>query len=182
MKQLILQRHAKSDWSDAFLPDHDRPLNKRGRATASDLGLYFTQKGLHPDLVLCSTAKRTQETLARLQKKANTDFQVCFEHRLYGASPETILSLVREQDDELNSIMIVGHNPAIEDLATSLIGEDESNQLHLIHEKVPTGSLILLDFPVDRFAHISLNTGLLRAFIRPKHELLNSLSSKSTQS
>lgn len=182
MKQLFLLRHAKSDWSDPFLSDHDRPLNKRGRTAAANIGSYFKQKSLCPELVLCSTAQRTQETLNRLQKHAGANFNVSYESSLYGADAGQTLSLIQQQPDNLSSLMIIGHNPAIEDLAIALIGHDDSNQLHLIHEKVPTGALIQLGFEVDQFAHVSLKSGHLQAFIRPKHELKDALSSKLTQS
>lgn len=181
MKRLILLRHAKSDWSDHFLADHDRPLNKRGQNAATQLGRYFRQQNLRPDLVLCSTAERTRETLTILQKSAEAFFPTTHRNRLYGARAECVLSLLHEQKNpDLNTLMIVGHNPCIEQLALELTGIDESALLQDIRKKVPTGSLIILDFNIESFAHISLNSGKLVSFIRPKHELIEANNSKST--
>lgn len=179
MKRLILLRHAKSDWSDAFLSDHDRPLNKRGQRTAAQIGNYFQLEEITPDHVFCSTAKRAQETLERLQQTALSDFPVSFLAELYGAGVQTLVSLVQDHGAPYDTVMLVGHNPCIEDAAIALTGRDDSGLLPTLYQKVPTGSLIVLDFDVKSFAHISLKSGSLKQFFRPKIELFAALNSKS---
>lgn len=182
MKQIFLLRHAKSDWSDPFLADHDRPLNKRGRSAAHNIGKYLKLKNIQPDLITCSSAVRTQETLACFQEKAELTSHIKYDSILYGASADQILAVIQCQPPEVSSLMIIGHNPGIEDIALNLTGTDPSNQLPNIYDKVPTGSLITYEFGVNSWAHISLKSGTLTSFVRPKHELMEILSSKSSQS
>ncbi len=182
MKRLILLRHAKSDWTDPFLPDHERSLNKRGRSTASKLGDYFNTKQLKPDLVFCSSATRTRETLKRLEKNSDLSFNTSHTEALYGGNVDSVLSLLQGISSHHNTVMIVGHNPCIQDAALAFSHNHESVFAQQINEKVPTGSLITLDFSISAFAHVSLNIGEITNFIRPKHELIATLNSKKTKS
>lgn len=182
MKRLILLRHAKSDWSDPLQSDQDRQLNKRGRETAAKLGLYFSTNRIQPDIALCSTAARTRETLTRIENTSRTPVTTTFTNALYGAAFNDILSLIHAQKAHHNTILIVAHNPGVQDTALKLTSNSESVLYARIHEKVPTGSLIMLDFDVKCFGHISLKSGKLHQFIRPKHELIAALNSKKTKS
>ncbi|MEM7430074.1 MAG: histidine phosphatase family protein, partial [Pseudomonadota bacterium] len=112
MKTLYLLRHAKSSWSDATLSDRLRPLNKRGRNAASQVGRFVHSRGLVPDLVLCSPATRTRETLQRMADEWDAAPPVRYEEGLYEFSAgSSYLSLVRAAPADVGSLMLIGHNP-----------------------------------------------------------------------
>lgn len=174
MKQLILLRHAKSSWSETALTDHERPLNKRGRTAASMVGRFLQQKEINPELILCSTATRTQETLRRIKEVTCLKSQVSLEDGLYGADAEGMIRLIKNTAPTVKSILLIGHNPGIQDLTIDLTGYDPSNLLPLVEAKVPTGAMVILEFDIDKFSALHKKTGHLRGFIRPKHELMSS--------
>src|SRR5262245_5412800 len=117
MKRLYLLRHAKSSWDDESLADHDRPLSARGRRAADAIGTYLREHGIEPELILCSSSTRTRETLARI----GLDGEI--ERDLYGASASELLARVSELPPSLGSVMLIGHNPGMHDLALGLTGE-----------------------------------------------------------
>jgi phosphohistidine phosphatase len=117
-RRLILLRHAKSDWPD--VPDHDRPLAKRGRRDAPRIGRWLRDHGYLPDTVICSTARRTRQTWDLVAPELNGSPKVQFEPRAYAASPQTLLYLCRELPDQCRAALMIGHNPGIEELAGAL--------------------------------------------------------------
>jgi phosphohistidine phosphatase len=119
-RRLTLLRHAKSDWPD--VPDHDRPLAKRGRKDAPRIGRWLRAHGYAPEIVICSTALRTRQTWDLVAPELNGSAEVRFEPRAYAASPLTLLYLCRELPDPCHGAMLIGHNPGIEELAASLGG------------------------------------------------------------
>lgn len=123
MVHLMLLRHAKSDWSDEGLLDKDRPLNPRGKKAAPDMAHWIEKHQLIPDRILCSTAKRTRETLERMQQMWSASPEVHFIDRLYLASPKIILEEAMGHAGGAESVLIIGHNPGIEMLATQLTDE-----------------------------------------------------------
>ena len=139
-RRLILLRHAKSDWPD--LPDHERPLAKRGRRDAPAVGRWLREHGYLPEVVICSTARRTRQTWELVAKELGGSPSVTFEQRAYGASALTLLYLARELPGRCRAALIVGHNPGISDLAASL-AEEES------HLRFPTAAVAVLEFDGD---------------------------------
>lgn len=123
MVRLILLRHAKSDWTDEGLLDKDRPLNPRGKKAAPEMGRWIAKHQLLPDRILCSTATRTRETLERMQECWSDSPEVHFVDRLYLASPKTILEEAMAHAAGAKSLLIIGHNPGMEMLATQLSDE-----------------------------------------------------------
>ncbi|MDD5247559.1 MAG: histidine phosphatase family protein [Rhodocyclaceae bacterium] len=124
MKTLFLVRHAKSSWDDAALPDKERPLADRGRRDAPRMGKRLAQFSEKPDLILSSPALRalsTAEIMARELDYKNKD--VVIDNRLYDATPEGLLQVIGELDDKFRRVMLIGHNPALVDLARRLSGE-----------------------------------------------------------
>jgi phosphohistidine phosphatase len=113
VKRIYLLRHAKSDWGDESLPDHDRPLNKRGRRSAAEIPETLARKGISPDRVLASTARRARETAEPLS--SGLDLRATEE--LYGATAGTLLGQLQAQPDDVGSVLLVGHNPGMEELA-----------------------------------------------------------------
>src|ERR1700743_930112 len=111
MRTLYLLLHAKSSWSDKGADDHDRPLNARGEDAARRMGAYLREAGLTPDLILSSTSRRTRETVDGILPFLPDKTAARFTRALYLASPEAMLSTLREEGDEAGTVMLVGHNP-----------------------------------------------------------------------
>lgn len=173
MKKLYFLRHAKSDWSDMMLSDHERPLNGRGRRACVKIGLALLQRKVSPGLVLCSTATRARETLERVMSAGALDWPVSFQADLYGASADRILSLVRQQSDDHESLLLVGHNPGFQDLVLGLTGEEVSEgMMARIARKMPTAAFAELAFDCRSFQQISLHTGRLEQFFKPKDKTI----------
>jgi len=126
MKILVLVRHAKSSWDHPELDDHDRPLNARGRRDAPEMGRRLRERGVVPDAIRSSTAVRARTTAEAIVDALGLGADaVVVDERLYGSSPETILGVVGELDDALESAMVVAHDPGLSDLAYELSGTIE---------------------------------------------------------
>ena len=124
MKTLLLVRHAKSSWGDQTLPDHERPLNHRGRRDAPRAGARLRERGVVPDAIVTSTAVRARSTAVILAEALGLGSgRIVEDDRLYGATPDGLLDLIRALDDESASVMLVGHNPEIGELASRLSDE-----------------------------------------------------------
>ena len=121
MHRLLLLRHAKSSWDDPSLADHDRPLAPRGHRAAERMADHLRSSVPHPDLVLCSPALRTRETLDRMSN-AFGDAEVVVDDELYGAGDDELLERLRAVDDRFETVAVIGHNPGIHDLAIALAG------------------------------------------------------------
>lgn len=120
-RRLLLLRHAKSDWANPALSDHERPLNDRGMRTAPRMGQHIESMQLPIDHVLCSTARRAQQTLRLMQNVwQRLQPEVAFAQELYLASPKAILQELSQLDERFSSVMIVGHNPGISEMASWL--------------------------------------------------------------
>jgi phosphohistidine phosphatase len=157
-RRLVLLRHAKSDWPDE-VPDHDRPLAKRGRHDAPVVGRWLRDRGYLPDVVVCSTARRTRQTWELAAAKLGTSPAVTFEPRAYVASAQTLLYLARELPPDCRTALIIAHNPGISELAASLAGppqeagpQTESAGLAGTHHgrmSLPTAGVAVLEFGGD---------------------------------
>ncbi|MCB2103022.1 MAG: histidine phosphatase family protein [Rhodobacterales bacterium] len=167
MKTLYLLRHAKSSWKDADLDDFDRPLKGRGRRAGEAMGLHLAEKGRIPDLVLCSTARRTVETLDLLSPHLGGTTACDLTADLYGAGAGSILGLVARQDDHLKAIMVIGHNPGLETLARELTGGGRVALRRTLEDKFPTGALAVLTADVDHWKDLRPGGAKLKDFVRP---------------
>jgi len=134
---LYLLRHAKSSWDDPALADHDRPLAPRGLRNAAALAAHLRAEGVVPELVLCSTAQRARETLAAILPALGGDTEILVESGLYGSSAEELLARLHAVPEIVGSVMIVAHNPGLEDLASRLAGDEAP-------ERLPTAALVEL--------------------------------------
>jgi phosphohistidine phosphatase len=143
MKRLYLLRHAKSSWDDPALADTNRPLAPRGRRAAKLMASHLRRKGISPELVLCSPSRRTRQTLKRIAPGLGKNADVRIEPALYAASAATLLDQLHEVPDEVDSVMLIGHNPGIQDLALSLAGAG-SESLR-VRSKFPTAALATLE-------------------------------------
>src|SRR5271155_1373435 len=121
MRQLLLLRHAKSAWNDATMPDRDRPLNARGRRSVAAMRQAMRDLGLVPDVVLVSTARRTQETLEALEPWDDAPLIVPMDS-LYLANPMQLIAALHGVAETVRSVLLIGHNPGLHDLAVDLAG------------------------------------------------------------
>ncbi|MDN3713316.1 histidine phosphatase family protein [Paracoccus cavernae] len=161
-RRLILTRHAKSSWDDPAQEDHDRPLNDRGRRSARELGDWLASRGYEPEEVLCSTAMRTRETwdtvfAAPLEVRPN----VRHERGLYHASPEQMLGVLRTASAP--TVMLVGHNPGIAELAEMLPARA---MLDPEFRRYPTAATLVIDFQIGSWADVQPKTGGVLDFVR----------------
>jgi phosphohistidine phosphatase len=168
MKVLTLLRHAKSTWDDPVARDFDRPLNRRGRKAARRVGQEMRQLGLAFDAVIASPAARVKETLEEVEQGYGGSLGAAFDERVYLASVEVLLELVRSFDDAAQCLLLVGHNPGLEDLALSLSVPDGAPLRTEIEIKYPTGTVVQIELPIERWTDIMERTGRIVSFIRPR--------------
>jgi phosphohistidine phosphatase len=144
MRQLLLLRHAKSSWDDPSLSDHARPLNPRGRRAGAAMGAAIRELGLRPDVVLVSSARRTLQTLDLIRPALEAGTLIEPMDAIYLAPWQSLLALLREAPETAGSVMIIGHNPGLHDLALALLGDTgpapEGDTRRLV-EGYPTGAL-----------------------------------------
>jgi phosphohistidine phosphatase len=162
--RLLLLRHAKSDWGDASLSDHDRPLASRGRKAAERIGSYMNAEGFVPDLVLCSSARRTRETCERL---GLGPVETSVEDDLYGAPGDALLARVRSVPEAVGDVLLIGHNPGTQDLAMALAGPDLGEGAVRLREKFPTGALAVFEVDGSWFEFVP-GKARLAAFVVPR--------------
>lgn len=139
--RLLLLRHAKSSWNQPELADHDRPLAPRGRRAATALGEHLQRLAQRPELVLCSSAARTVETLQRIRPALPASTSVEVEEGLYAADADELLARVRQLPSTVACALLIGHNPGIEDLAVMLAGHGDRAARAAMAAKFPTAAL-----------------------------------------
>jgi phosphohistidine phosphatase len=166
MKRLYLLRHAKSSWKDNSLADRDRPLAGRGKRAAKALARHIEAEGIRPDLVMCSPARRARETLERAERAFGDGVEITLDEELYGASETELLSRLKAVPDEVGSVMLIGHNPGLEELALALASEGAG--LARMREKYPTAALATIDLPARRWSTVRRRSGELVGYVRPK--------------
>ena len=166
MKTLTLLRHAKSGWDVRALRDFDRPLNARGRKAARTMGREMRRLGLAFDRVLASPAARVTETLTELAQGYGGAVDTALDETIYLAPVETLLALVRATDDSDARLLLVGHNPGMEQLALLLSGAGTLREE--IAAKYPTGALAEIGFEVAHWRDVAPGEGRLARFIRPR--------------
>jgi phosphohistidine phosphatase len=165
MKRVYLLRHAKSSWKDRSLADRDRPLARRGRRAAKAMAGHLEAEEIRPDLVLCSPALRTRETLERIEPGFGAEVEARVDEQLYGASEASLFERVKRLPDEVRSVMLIGHNPGLEELALALASEGE--RLARMRDKYPTAALATVDLPAESWSAVERGSGHLVAFVRP---------------
>jgi len=163
-KRLLLLRHAKSSWDDPSLADRDRPLAPRGHKAAERMAEHLRSSAAPVDLVLCSPALRTTETLEHVGR-AFGDAEIVVEDGLYGASDQELLDRLRRVPRDAEAVALIGHNPGVQDLALDLAGDGDD--LQRMRAKFPTGALAVLEFD-GGWAELAEGGGRLVAFVTPK--------------
>ena len=160
MKQVVLLRHAKSSWSNPELSDFQRPLNRRGFNDAPRIGTWIKEQGIAPDWILCSAAKRAQETLQGLQTTVDLGSDIMITEELYLAVPQTAVELISQLDDPVQTVLIIAHNPGMEGLLWGLCGADHA---------MPTCALALIELPITSWLETDLNCqGTLVSYVVPR--------------
>ena len=167
MKSLTLLRHAKSGWDDPVSRDFDRPLNPRGRRAARTVGAAMKAQGLGFDLVVASPARRVTETLDEVAAGYGA-IAPSFDERLYLASVATLLDIVRHAPEGVGRLLLVGHNPGMEELALRLARPDSDPLRGEVEIKYPTGTVAEIELPVERWAEVKEGAGRIVRFIRPR--------------
>lgn len=160
---LILTRHAKSDWGDAGLDDHDRPLNQRGLRDAPRIGRWLKENDLYPQHALCSSARRARETLDGIAP----DVPTIILSDLYLASPTRIASVLQGASPERQ--ILIAHNPGIASFAAQIV--DKAPDHPRFHD-YPTAATLIVDFDIDDWSDLTPGSGRVRAFFTP-HDLPN---------
>jgi len=171
MPELLLLRHAKSDWAksngkDRSLDDFDRPLAPRGRKAAPLVGRYLSDHGLQPDLVLCSSAQRARETLDLILTALASAPEISYLKTLYLAPPSRLLAALRRQSPECGRILLIGHNPGLHNLALSLTGGQKGKAAQQLAEKFSTAALAR--FRVAAWDTLGEAPATLVEFVRPR--------------
>jgi phosphohistidine phosphatase len=167
-KQLFILRHAKSSWDDQRVSDHDRPLAPRGRRAVTVLHEYVRSRAIEPSLVLCSTSRRTVETLEGVAPTG----RALIESELYGASAGSLLDRIRQIEPETPSAMVIGHNPGMQMLVLRLAAHsggplDEDCDFATVQRKFPTGALATIKFECE-WRDLAAGSGRLTGLVRPK--------------
>ncbi len=160
MKTLYLIKHAKSDWSTPDTSDIERGTTKKGFKDINTIGSYLALRGINPDLILSSCSLRTQETTDALAKRIDFIGKKYYLQELYLTSPQEIKELIMVQDDEINSMFIVGHNPQLSELANILADEHVS--------KIPSLGVVAIDFDIQEWSELEDKKGQIDFFIFPK--------------
>ncbi|HZP09905.1 histidine phosphatase family protein [Methyloceanibacter sp.] len=168
MLTLVLLRHAKSSWNNPTLPDQDRPLATRGANDAPLMGRAMAERGIDPDLVLCSSARRTRDTLALVLPELKVEPEVVYRDELYHPSPMEMLGLLHEVPASASRLLMVGHNPELQAFALNLVGSGPKHYRDRMREKYPTAGLAVINFPSGSWKGVDLGSGTLNLFLSPK--------------
>ena len=164
--KLWLLRHAKSSWDDPEMEDVDRPLAPRGARAADRMRDYLDAEAIRPELVLCSSALRSRETLGRVLPGLGPELTVRIEPSLYSFEADQLLDRLRELPANVGSVMLIGHNPAMQELASLLAAEGD--RLDDLRKGFPTAALAELDVPVGAWDELTRGSGRLERFVVPR--------------
>ena len=158
MKTLYVLRHAKSDWNDASLTDFERPLNERGVHAARKMGAFMQQRGIVPDLIISSPARRARETAQIVKDAAGIAAEIRFEPRIYEAGVGDLMEIVSQVENDCEKLLIVGHNPGFEQFVGSLTGE---------FQPMPTAALAEIELPIENWSE-TMRGGQLKNLFKVK--------------
>lgn len=174
MKRLVVVRHAKSSWADRTVPDHDRPLNARGRRAAPRVAEALSERGCAPDLVCCSTAARTRETWEFMasrflpgSRETGAPPTVRFLPELYLATTGALLDIAGAAPPDVETLMVLGHNPGVHSLACALARSGDPEEMARLRLKMPTGTAAVVELSGDRWEMVT-DGGALTHLILPR--------------
>lgn len=168
MLRLMLLRHSKAERAQGGERDHERRLAERGRGDAPILGAYMEKHGYRPDAVVVSTAKRTRETWSLVAAEMDGKPKVEFDERIYESTPEDILQVVQETGKRIRTLLIVGHNPSLHELAMTLIATGDIAARQRLQEGFPTSALAVIEFALERWDRLHAHSGRLEHYVTPR--------------
>lgn len=168
MKTLTLLRHAKSSWGNPAIEDFDRPLNERGIAAAARMGRELRDLGMTFDRILASPARRVVETIELLAEGYGQTLSPHFDQRLYAASSDLLLDVVRSTDDRVSRLLMVGHNPGLERLAIALTADDKRGDRQRLAMKFPTAAWAEISLPIDHWRDAGSVAATITRFVQPR--------------
>lgn len=168
MRRLILFRHAKAV-PHGEVEDYERELTPDGIEAAAGMAAWLEGQGIAPDLVICSPSARTRQTWEAAARAFDPEPPVLFVELVYDADPATLFEIVRNTDGEIQTLMLIGHNPGMEALASALAESAEPEVAERFERKFPTAAVAILDFEDVPWAAIEEKSGWLYAFETPKH-------------
>jgi len=167
MRRLLLLRHAKTERPEPGGRERDRELTARGRADAPIIAAYMVRHRLVPDLALVSPAVRAEETWELIAETLGKSPRVTRDARIYNAGTETLIEVIGDARDA-GTLLIVGHNPGLHDLALQLTASGDVDTRERLNEKLPTSGLVVIDFPYDDWSRLHPHSGRLEHFVSPR--------------
>jgi phosphohistidine phosphatase len=167
MRRLMLLRHAKAEKSKPGEADRARGLAERGRRDAPKLGAYMSRHALFPQRVIVSPAARARETWELVAETLTQTPLVVYDEHLYDATAEGVLKVIMTAGADAPSVMVVGHNPGLHDLARLLLAAGDVETRERLHEELPTTGLVVIDFPYDDWLRLHPHSGRLDRFVSP---------------
>jgi phosphohistidine phosphatase len=168
MRRLILLRHAKTEPSEPGREDRARVLVERGRRDAARIGAYVKSHALVPDRVVISPAARTQETWKITAAAFRPAPGAASTDQLYDAAPHAIFAVIKDAPTTAHTLMVVGHNPGLHEVALMLIASGDIDARERLREKLPTAGLVIIDFAFDDWSKLHPQSGRLERFVSPK--------------
>jgi phosphohistidine phosphatase len=168
MRRLILFRHAKAEPSEPGLQDRARALTERGRKDAAKIGAYMASHALVPDRVVISPAARTQQTWKHTANAFRPVPGATTADQLYDATPHAIFAVIKDAPVSAHTLMVVGHNPGLHEVALMLIASGDIEARERLREKLPTCGLVIIDFAFDDWTKLHPQSGRLERFVSPK--------------
>jgi phosphohistidine phosphatase len=168
MRRLLLFRHAAAEPADAATSDLQRALTAQGRSDAAVIGAYLASHVFRPDRVLVSPATRTRETWQQAMAALQTAPEPAFDARLHSATAQTLFAVIKETPDQSRTLLVLGHNPGLHELAMLLIATGEIDLRERLRENFPTAGLAVIDFALDGWAKLHARAGRLERFVSPR--------------
>jgi phosphohistidine phosphatase len=168
MRRLLLLRHAKAERSEPGTKDLSRVLIDRGRKDAAKIGTYMAAHALVPDRVILSPAARTQETWKYAAAAFHPAPAAMSAERVYDATPHVLLGVIKDTPPGVHTLLLVGHNPGLQELALMLVAAGDVDARERLREKLPTSGLVIVDFAFDNWSKLHPQSGRLERFVSPK--------------
>ena len=168
MRRLLLFRHSKAENSEPGTEDRARTLIERGRKDAGKVGAYMAGHGLIPDRVMISPVARTQETWKFAAAAFRPALAAMTVEQLYDATPHAIFAVIKQAPATAHTLLVVGHNPGLHEVALMLIATGDIDARERLREKLPTSGLVIIDFAFDAWSKLHPQSGRLERFVSPK--------------